>query len=138
MLGFGEAHVLPGAPGIGGFVDAVAVGDVKPDGGFAHPGIDHIGVGAGDRDGADGGGFEEAIRDVAPIDAAILGLPDAACAGAEIERRGIDGITGDSDDTPAAGRADAPPMQGVEVACCGGLRKALVHRGVPVGMRSSA
>src|SRR5581483_6037511 len=76
--GIGQAKVRPGLAGIGGTVDAVAVGDVAADAGLSHAGIDDVRVRLGDGDGADGGGAHEAVGDVLPVGAAVGGLPHAA------------------------------------------------------------
>ena len=110
-----EADIRPGPAGIGRSVDAVAVGDVEPDGGLPGARVDHVGVGARHRDGADRGASHEAVRDAPPIHAAVDRLPDAAGAGAEIEHHLVHGIARDGDDAAAARRADAPPLQATEI-----------------------
>src|SRR5271166_894138 len=93
-----QPGVRPGTPGISRFVDAVAIGDVEADRGLAGTSVDHIMIGAGHGDRADGGATEEAIGNAAPIEAAIGGLPDAASARAEVEHHGVFRITRDGDD----------------------------------------
>ena len=80
-----KSDMLPTAPGIGRFVDAVADGDINADGGFAAAGVDDVGVGRRHFQRADGRGREIAIADVFPVLAGIGGLPDAAADAAEIE-----------------------------------------------------
>ena len=105
----------PGPARIGRFVDAVAVGDVDPDGGLAGAGIDHIGIRGRHRDRADGGASHEAVGDAAPVDAAVYGLPDAAGAGAEIGNHLVRGIARDGDHAAAPRRTDASPFQATKV-----------------------
>ncbi len=80
----GQADVLPGQPAVGGAVNAIAVGDVPAllDLAGTHP--DHLRVGRGNLQRADGGAallFEQRF----PGHAGIVGLPDAAVGRAEIE-----------------------------------------------------
>src|SRR4030095_6139620 len=109
-----QADVLPAASGIGRLVDAVAVGDVEADRGLAGAGIDHVGIGGRHGDRAHCRGAHEAVRHAAPEDAAILGLPDAAGAGAEIEHHLVDGIARDGDDATATRGTNAAPLERVE------------------------
>src|SRR5205823_9632277 len=102
----GEAEVAPGAPAVVRAVDAVARGDVAPDRRLAGPGVDHVRIGLGDGDGADGGDPEGAVRDVLPVGAAARRLPDAPGAGAVVERPNLGRMPGDCDDAPAAVRSD--------------------------------
>ncbi len=62
--GIGEADVLPGHAGIGALVHAITVGNIDADRGFAGAGVDHIGIGRGDRQGADCARREKAIGDM--------------------------------------------------------------------------
>ena len=78
-----QTGVRPGAAGISRFVDAIAIGDVEADFGLAGARVNHIVIGPCHCDGADGRAAEEAVGHVAPIDAAVDGLPDAAGAGTE-------------------------------------------------------
>jgi hypothetical protein len=78
-----QADVLPGPAGIGGLPHAVAVRDVAAHGLLAGADVDHVGVPLGDGHGADRAA-EEAVRDVLPGVAAVLGLPHAAACGSEV------------------------------------------------------
>ena len=109
-----QADVLPAAPGIGRLVDAVAVGDVDADRRLAGAGVDHVGIGGRDGDRADRRAAHEAVGDAAPVHAAVVGLPDAAGAGAEVEHHLVDGIAGDGDDAAATRGTDAAPLERVE------------------------
>src|SRR5262249_11241988 len=62
--------VLPGLTGIGGFVDAVARRHVAADVGLATADVDHVRVGRGDGDGADGGD-RLVVEDRLPGDTAV-------------------------------------------------------------------
>ena len=57
---------------------------------------------------------EVAVRDVGPIGAGIVRLPDAAGTGAEVEGGLLGGMAGDGEDTPPARRTDAAKLHGVE------------------------
>ena len=83
-LRIGEAHVLPGLAGVDGFVHAVALHDVAAQFGFAHADVDHVGIGFGDRHGADRRALQLTVGDRAPGQAAIGGLPQTAAGGAEV------------------------------------------------------
>src|SRR3970282_2460016 len=85
MPGLVEADFLPGLAGVGGAVDAVAgVRHDPPNRVFARADVDHVRVALGAGDSADGAGPEEAVGDVAPADAHVLGLPQAAARGAHV------------------------------------------------------
>ena len=74
LLGIFESDVLPGAAGVGGFVDSVAWRRVAADAGFAHARIDKVGIGFGDGDRADIAVGELAVGDGDPGRAAVGGL----------------------------------------------------------------
>ena len=113
--GFGEAEVFPGAAGVGGFIDAIAVGGGDAaDGVLAHADVDDVGVGRGDGDSADGRGFDEAIGDVAPGFAGVVRFVDASASGAEVVREGVVGDSGDGDGAAAAEGSDVAPFHGGE------------------------
>ena len=63
-----------------------------------------------DRDRAHGGRPEVAVGDVLPVGAAVVGLPHAARAGAEVEGLGMRGVPGNSHHAAAAVRSDAAPV----------------------------
>ncbi len=109
-----EPQMRPGLAGVGRPVHAVAVADVQPDAGLAHPGVDHVRVRGGDLDGAYRGGLEEAVGDVLPVGPGVVGLPDPTGACPEVEDGRIDGVSGDRDDPSAARRPDAPPLERVK------------------------
>lgn len=91
VLRVGQPQVGPGRTAVGRTVGAVAVGHIAPQTALAHPNVDHVGIGVGDGDCANGGAPEEAIRDIAPGGPAVVGFPDAPAARSEVE------------DPPAAG-----------------------------------
>src|SRR5262249_55876440 len=72
--------VLPGLAAVGALVEAVAGGDVAADVGLAGADVDDVRVGRGHGQGAGGGGGL-VVEDRAPVDAAVVGLPDAAGGG---------------------------------------------------------
>ena len=106
LLGVGKAHVLPGLAGVGGLVDPVAVGGVAAKVGLAHAGVDDVGVGVRDGDGADGAELDLFIGDGEPVHAAVGGLPDASAGGTHVEGHGLGLDAGDGADASAAERAD--------------------------------
>ena len=107
--GVGQADVGPGLAAVGGTVHPVPVGHVPADAGFPHAGIDDVGVGGRDGDGAHRGGVEVPIGDVLPVGAAVGGLPHPPGARSEVEDHGIDRVAGDRHHPAAPGRADAAP-----------------------------
>src|SRR5262249_17478010 len=109
-----QADVLPASPRIGRLVDAVTIGDVEADRGLAGAGVDHVGIGRCHGDRADRRPAHAAVGDAAPEHAAILGLPDAAGTGAEIEGHLVDGIARDGDDATATRGTNAAPFERVE------------------------
>ena len=111
VTGIGEAHVLPGCTCVGGAVHAVPMRNVDADGGFAHAGPDHIGVGFRDGHCADRRRLEEAVRDIEPVLTSISGLPDTTCTGSEVKNIVIFGVSGDGDDTTTTERSDTTPLQ---------------------------
>ena len=92
MPGLAQPHMRPGQPGIGRFVDAVAIRHVQPDRRLAHPGIDDVRVRPRHRDRAHGGGVEEPVAHAAPVHPAIDRLPHPARAGAEIGHHRVVGV----------------------------------------------
>jgi hypothetical protein len=113
-LRVGEANVLPGAAGVGGFIDAIALHDVAAKLGLPHADVDGIGAGSRDRDSPDGRTVELAIGDRAPGGAAVGGLPKAAPRGAEVVFVGARGAAGGGDGSASAGRSDAAPLERAE------------------------
>jgi hypothetical protein len=99
--------VLPGLAGVAGNVEAVADLDVAADIRLAGADIDHIRIGGGDGDGADGGDGL-VVEDGLPVGAAVGRLPDTARRGGGVIGAGIAGY--------AAGAADAAARGGTERA----------------------
>src|SRR5262245_2932265 len=85
VVGIAQADGFPGLAGIGRFPHAAAVGHVAAHGLLAAAGIDDIGIRLADGDGADGAA-EEAVADILPGGAAVIGPPHAAAGAAEIEQ----------------------------------------------------
>ena len=108
-----QADVLPAAPGIGRLVHAVAVRDINADGGFAHAGVDDVGIGFRHRQRPDRRRLEIAVGDVLPILSGVFGLPDAASAGAKVECAQLGGVAGDGDHPSAAEGSDAAPVSDI-------------------------
>ena len=104
-----EPDVLPGGARVAAAVDAVAGQDVAADAGFAGADEDEVGVGFGDRDGADRGRGDLEVGDGVPVLAAVGGLPEAAAGGAEVGlvRAPLD--AGDRDRAAAAVRPEVAP-----------------------------
>ena len=77
LLAVAKAEMGPGLARVGGFVDAVADGEIGAMQSFAAGDINDVGIGGSDRDGADGlRGF--VIEDGIPGAAVIVRFPDAA------------------------------------------------------------
>ena len=115
VAGVLEADVLPGRPGVGGAVDAVAVGDVAAYAGLAHSGVYDRGIGVRHGERAYGGGAEEAVGDVAPVRTAVGGLPDAARARSEVEGLPLVGVARHGHDASAPVRPYRAPPQCAEM-----------------------
>ena len=120
-----QAAMLPTAPAIAGFVDAIAMRNINADGRLAHARVNDIGVALADRQRADRAGFEIAIGDILPVLPGIVGLPDAARASAKIEGADLARVPGDRDDASATEGSNAAPMPDVvqgnahsTILCC--------------------
>src|SRR5881396_3900486 len=84
-------HVgLPGLPGVGGLVDAVADRDVTADPCLARAGPDDVGIGERDREGAERL-HRLIVEDRLPVHAAVRRLPDPARRGADVVRARVAG-----------------------------------------------
>src|SRR5262249_18262509 len=106
--------VLPRLAGVGAAVDAVADLDVAADVGLAGAGVDHIGVGGGDGEGAEGGGGE-LVGEGVPADAAVGGLPDAGRGGGRVVGGGVGGDAGGAAGASAEGGADVAEGEVLEL-----------------------
>ncbi len=116
VAGVPEANVGPGTTGVGAPVDPVAVGDVDADRGLARAGVEHVRVGRGDGERADGRRGEEAVGDAPPVDAGVGRLPDTPGHPAEVEGVRVVVAPGDRDHPAAPERTDAAPLeQSIEV-----------------------
>ena len=93
LLAIAQSEVPPGLAGVGGFVDAVAHGEIGALKAFAAADVDDVRIGRGDGDGADGAGGL-AVEDGMPGAAEIVGLPDAAVVDADVEDIRLTGDTG--------------------------------------------
>ena len=137
MAGLLESQVGPGLAGVGGLVDPVPIGNVQANGGFAGAGVDDVGVRGGHRQGADGGGVEEAVGDVLPVGAAVGGFPHSAGHGSEIGGHGVHRVARNGHHPAAARRADAAPLEVLqETRIVGGgahERGSLLRAGAPHG-----
>src|SRR5205823_4836878 len=88
LLAVAQAEMLPGLAGVGGFVDAVAGGEVGAAQSFAAAHVNNFGIGGRDGQRADGlrGLIVENGR---PGLAGVGGLPDAAVVHANVENIGL-------------------------------------------------
>ena len=111
VMGVAQTGIVPGLAAVAGLINAVTVRNVQTDGRFAGAGVDHIGVGRGYRQRADGRTGEKTVGDVLPIDAAVNRFPNAAGASAKIKCHGVGGMASHCDHPPAARRANAAPYQ---------------------------
>ncbi len=105
-----EADVGPGLASVSGFVNAIAEGDVAADAGFAAADVYDVGIGVGNRDGANRRGGGLLIEERVPGDAAVGGFPDAAGDRAEVVGVRLAGDAGDGDGAAAAEGADEAPL----------------------------
>ncbi len=104
-----QSNVVPGFAAIVRAVDTVAKGNVAANAGFATAHIDHIGIGIGDSNGANGRGgllLEERIPSVA----SVSGFPNASADSTKIESVGLAGDACDSQRASATEGADEAPF----------------------------
>ena len=102
-----QTQVLPTAPGIGRFVNAIADRDINADGGFACTGVDDVGIGRRYFQRAHGRRCEITVADIFPILPGVAGLPDAAADAAEVKGIGFARVPGDRDHASAPEGSDA-------------------------------
>ena len=114
LPGVGEAEVAPAASAIGRAIDPVAMGDVAPDRRLAHTRVDDIGIGRRDREGPDRRALEVAVAHVAPVQPAVVGLPDPAAGRPHVEGLPVARIAGHGDHPAAAERAELAPLETVK------------------------
>ena len=95
-------------------VDAVAGRDVAADVGLAGADVDDVRVGRGDGDRADRRD-RLVVEDRLPVDAAVVGLPDAAGGRGRVVGERIARHAGDPRDPPAGRRADRAVVQAGEL-----------------------
>ena len=108
LLAVAQAEMRPGLAGVGGFVDAVADGEVGPLQALAAADVDDVRIGGRDGDGADGAG-RLVVEDRIPGAAVVGRLPDAAVAHADVEDVRLAGDAGGGLGASAAMRADRAP-----------------------------
>src|SRR5205807_1957646 len=106
--------VLPGLAGVGRFVDAVAGLDVAADVRLAGADVDHVGVGRGDGQRADGLG-RLVVEDGLPADAAVAGFPDAAGRDGGVVGEWVAWNAGGPRHPAARGGADRAVFRALEV-----------------------
>jgi hypothetical protein len=102
-----EADIAPRATGIHALVDPVAVGRVAAHAGFAHAGVDDIGIGIGHRQRAHRTGLKLAVGNRKPGQPTIGCLEHAATHRAEVVRAGL---RGDADDRHRASAAEGSDL----------------------------
>ena len=108
LLAVAEAEVGPGFAAVGGFVDAVAGGEVGALQTFAAADVKGLGIAIGDGNGADGAGGL-VVPDAVPGGSGVGGLPDAAVDCAKIEGCGLAGNSGEGAGSAGAHGADLTP-----------------------------
>ena len=109
-----QPHILPGFSGIGRTINAVAVSHINPYAGLSHACINNVGVSGRNINCAHRSSLEKPIGDVFPVGPAIVGLPYAASASAEVKHCWIHRVASDCHDTTASWRANAPPLQSIQ------------------------
>ena len=134
LLGVAESEVTPRLAGVGGFVHAVADGEIGALQAFAAADVDDVGVGGGEGDGADGAGGL-VVEDGLPGAAEVVGLPDAAVVDADVEDVGLVGDAGGADGAAAAEGADVAPTQ---AGIVGGVEGLGGEKGGDQGKQKSA
>ena len=111
-----EAKVRPALAAIGGLVDTVPLGRRHATHRrLAHSHVNHARVARRHRDRADRSRVEPAVRDVPPVEAGVVRLPDAAPGRAKVVRQQIAGHARNGCDAAAPERTDVAPFQAVEV-----------------------
>ena len=120
LLAVAQAEVGPGLAGVGGFVDAVADGEIGTLESFAAADVDDVGIGGSDGESADGAGGL-VVEDGVPGAAVVGGLPDAAVADADVEDVGLGGdALGGFGASGAQGSDGTPAHFGKHFAVVGG------------------
>ena len=108
---------VPGAPAVGGPVNAVRLcGPLESrhrHARLAHAHVDHVGVGVGHCQGAHRRGLEVSVRDILPVCAAVLGLPDPPDT-AHVEDRRLSGVAGRGHTAASLERPDIAPPEALQ------------------------
>ncbi len=110
LPGVAQTNVLPRFARVGGFIYAVAVRKIAAHTGLAHADVNDVGIGIRHGNRADRAGFEIAVGNVFPIDAAVFGFPHTAAGAAEIINQRLIRHAGHRRRAAAAKRADAAPL----------------------------
>src|SRR6267378_6757786 len=98
---------LPGLAGVDGFVYSVSADDVAANASLSRADINNVWIGFGNRERADGRrSVLLLVEERLPVEAAIGGLPDAACNAAKIISVVLADDTGNGENPPAAKRPD--------------------------------
>src|SRR6185437_14246221 len=113
----------PGLAGVGGFVDAVADGEIRAVQALAAANVNDVGIRGRDGNRADGAGGL-VVKDRLPGPSVIVGLPHTAVADTYIEDAGLRRHPADGATASATVRTDAPPFEGGE------------QRGIKLGERA--
>ncbi len=104
-----EADVGPGFSCVGGFVNAIAERNISADTGFAGAGVNYVGIGISNGNGADrGDGL--LVKERIPGDATVGCFPDAAADCAEIIGVRLAGNACNRYGAAAPERADESPL----------------------------
>ena len=110
LLAIAQAEMLPGLARIGRFVNAVADGKIGAVQSLAAGGINNVGIGRGNGDGADRlSGF--VVEDGGPGAAVVVGLPHAAVYLRHVIDVWLAGNAGDGARAAAAEWANHAPVQ---------------------------
>lgn len=108
-----QATKLPCRSCVTRLPDAIAAADVAAPRAFAASGPDDIGIGRGDRDGANRAA-KEAVADTFPSGTTILGLPHAATCATKVVDVAIADHAGNRSDPAATKRTDQPPITSIQ------------------------
>src|SRR6185437_9090571 len=104
-----QAQVGPGLAGVGGFVHAVAHGEIRADDAGARADVDHIRIRGRHRDRANRAG-RLVIEQGHPVRAVVGGAPYAAIVEAGVEHVRLAGYAVQRPGTATAGGADGAPV----------------------------
>ena len=110
MAGVFQSDVVPIAPAVDGFIDAIAVGDVAAQAGLAGARVDGVMIARRDGERSDRGSGVLLVEQRLPIGAAICRFPDSTSHATEVIGVRLARYSLDRDRPAAAMRSDLAPL----------------------------